>query len=108
MIFKKHQDRLKEILEQVRKKDPSLPSWNSLISEDCYIDSYGFKYHKMSDRYRLHYICQQIKMSISKQPNHLEDKAWESKIKDWKKSIFVTVKNLSYSISNSIEINFFI
>lgn len=73
--------------------DPSLPSWSSLMNDDCFVDKYGFKHNKMSEKYRLHYLCQQIKQSITKQPTSLlSEQDWKERIKEWKKTSSVTVK----------------
>lgn len=85
-----HKDRLKQLLEESRAKDPSLPSWESLLGKGCYIDKYGFKYDKENEAVLLQYVCQQLNIFYENQPKNIEDTLW--KIEELKMNFVVTVR----------------
>lgn len=90
-ILKKHKKRLRDLLDECRLKDPTLPSWDSLIGDGTFVDKYGFKYDKNNESNLFHYVCQQLNMFFDNQANYLEEKVWKNRIKEWKSNFVVTV-----------------
>ena len=60
-----------------------MPSWDILMNEGCFVDTYGFKYDHKNDSVLFHYICQQLIMFYDEQPKIIEDKFWLENIKKW-------------------------
>lgn len=83
----KHKNRLKEYLEECRRNDPSFPSWESVTSNECFVDKYGFRYNKSNEYALIHYICQQISIFYKSQPKLKEANLWETRLREWKKSL---------------------
>ena len=80
------------MLEESRKVDPSLPSWESLSNEGIFIDKYGFKYNKKNDIDLMHFVCIQLNIFYSGQHvNDLADQTLKMNIKDWKINFTITV-----------------
>jgi hypothetical protein len=65
-------------------KDPALPSWEILMAEGFFVDTYGFKYEHKNETILFHYICQQLSMFYDEQPKIVEDKIWIERVKEWK------------------------
>lgn len=87
----KHKRRLKSLLEECREKDPTLPSWESLVGEGTFVDKYGFKYDKSNESNLFHYVCHQLNMFFDNHLNHVEEKFWKNKIKEWRTNFVITV-----------------
>jgi len=85
LIFQ-HIERIKTLLDDSRKIDPTLPSWDSLLKNEYFIDKFGFKYEKKSELHHLHYICQQLSTFYSTQPNIIEEDLLRSRLRSWKSS----------------------
>lgn len=81
-----------------------LPSWESLISgTDQFVDKYGFKYEKNNEKALLQYVCQQLSIFFDNQPCFFEDKYWRDKIRQWRKSFFLTVSIIQLSWPQKIN-----
>ena len=80
IYFFKHKNRLKSLLEESRKSDPSLPSWESLSGMGSYVDNYGFKYDKENDSILMQYVCQQLNLFYDRYPKMNEEVAWRTTI----------------------------
>ena len=74
------------LLNESRKIDPSLPSWDSLLENEYFIDKFGFKYEKNSELHHVHYICQQLSIFYSTQPNIIEEDLLRNRLRTWKES----------------------
>ena len=90
-FYLKHKEALKNLLEECKTIDPTLPSWHTLMEDVRYVDIYGFKNEKKSEIDSLHYVCNLLKTFYSNQPNSIEDSIWDIHIKKWKHSFSVTV-----------------
>lgn len=87
----KHKKRLRDLLEECRAKDPTLPTWDSLIGDGTFVDKYGFKYNKSNESNVFHYVCQQLNMFFDSHLNHVEDKFWKNCLKEWNNGFVGTV-----------------
>ncbi len=87
----KHKIRLENMLEECRKIEPGLPSWNSLSTAKCFIDDYGFKYEKKNEFVFLHYVCQQLNSFYINQSKLEQNELWESRVNAWQRSFSITV-----------------
>uniref|UniRef100_A0A1I8H8F2 Rab-GAP TBC domain-containing protein n=1 Tax=Macrostomum lignano TaxID=282301 RepID=A0A1I8H8F2_9PLAT len=56
----RHKERLRELLEEARVVNPRLPTFESLVSPDGHVDSYGFRHSQESESMQLHYISRQL------------------------------------------------
>ncbi|ELU05733.1 hypothetical protein CAPTEDRAFT_200029 [Capitella teleta] len=56
-----HKERIKDLLEEARKTNPGLPTYDRLSQSEEHIDQYGFR-HSYNDKegLLLHYLCQQL------------------------------------------------
>lgn len=89
----KHKKRLRDLLEECRQKDPTLPTWDSLVGDGTFVDKYGFKYNKSNESNVFHYVCHQLNMFFDNHLNHVEEKFWKTKLKEWKNGFVLTVPN---------------
>uniref|UniRef100_A0A0K0FLB6 PH domain-containing protein n=1 Tax=Strongyloides venezuelensis TaxID=75913 RepID=A0A0K0FLB6_STRVS len=56
-----HEKRVKKLLDKARESDPSLPTFDSVMStSNCYVDEYGFKHSFTDQSLALQYICTQL------------------------------------------------
>ncbi|CAF0741810.1 unnamed protein product [Rotaria sordida] len=97
----KHRDRLKELLAECRKRDPSLPSFDSLEGSGLYTDSYGFKHEKSNENDRLQYICVKLTHFYDSKAHSTDEKVWRSLIKIFQNSSTVS-KTLKYLVRQGI------
>lgn len=97
----KHKKRLKEYLEECRRCDPSFPSWDSITSNECFVDKYGFKYNKPNEFALIHYICQQLSIFYKSQPRLQDVILWEKILREWKKSLHPSME-VKFSVRNGI------
>ena len=79
------------MLDESRKNDPSLPSWESLLGRGAYVDKYGFKYDKENEALLLQYVCQQLNLFYDRYPNINEEIVWRKTLIDLQKSFIKTV-----------------
>lgn len=97
----KHKNRLREFIEECRRSDPTFPSWESITSNECFVDKYGFKYNKSNECSLIHYICQHLSLFYRSQPKLQEVYLWERRLKEWKKSFYPS-KEIKNWIRNGI------
>ncbi|CAF4387446.1 unnamed protein product, partial [Adineta steineri] len=86
----KHRERLKELLADCRKRDPSLPSFDNLEGSGLYIDSYGFKHEKNNENDRLQYICVKLTHFYDTKAHSTDDHVWRSLLKTYQTSSTVS------------------
>lgn len=70
-----HRDRLKILLDECRKQDPSLPNF------DCstiYIDPFGFKHEKSDENERLNLICLKLIEFHRSKNRSIDERLWKS------------------------------
>lgn len=96
----KHKKRLRDLLEECREKDPTLPTWDSLVGDGTFVDKYGFKYNKSNESNVFHYVCQQLNMFFDSHLNHVEEKFWKMRLKEWKNGFVLTVSILNFQFSS--------
>ncbi|CAF3214029.1 unnamed protein product [Rotaria socialis] len=97
----KHRDRLKELLAECRKRDPSLPSFESMDGSGLYIDPYGFKREKNNLNDRLQYICVKLTHFYDSKAHSTDESSWRSLIKLYQNSSTVS-KTLKYLVRQGI------
>ena len=90
----KHKERLKYLLEESRKNDPSLPSWQSLLGKGSYVDKYGFKYDKENEALLMQYLCHQLNLFYDRYPKLNEEMTWRYSISELQKTFIKTVNLL--------------
>ncbi|XP_067140902.1 uncharacterized protein [Centruroides vittatus] len=98
-----HKRRVLQLLEEVRRINPSLPTYESLCKPQCYIDNLGFRHSYQDDGYVLHYICRQLHIHYNTQlPTYSHNLA------SWKKYLrqnnedFVRTKELKVLVRSGI------
>ncbi|CAF0782240.1 unnamed protein product [Adineta ricciae] len=97
----KHRDRLKDLLTECRKRDPSLPPFDSLEGSGLYIDSYGFKHEKSNENDRLQYICVKLTHFFDSKAHGTDEHAWRSLLKIHQTSSTVP-KTLKYLVRQGV------
>ncbi|CAF1308815.1 unnamed protein product [Adineta steineri] len=97
----KHRERLKELLADCRKRDPSLPSFDNLEGSGLYIDSYGFKHEKNNENDRLQYICVKLTHFYDTKAHSTDDHVWRSLLKTYQTSSTVS-KTFKYLVRQGI------
>lgn len=56
----KHKKRVQALLEEARKINPRLPTYESLASNEVHVDAYGFKHIYTNTGLLLHYLCTEL------------------------------------------------
>ncbi|CAF3384129.1 unnamed protein product [Rotaria sp. Silwood1] len=97
----KHRDRLKELLADCRKRDPSLPSFDSMEGPGLYIDSYGFKHEKSNENDRLQYICVKLAHFYDSKAHSTDENVWRSLLRTFQNSSTIP-KTLKYLVRQGI------
>ncbi|UJR36374.1 hypothetical protein I4U23_029098 [Adineta vaga] len=97
----KHRDRLKDLLTECRKRDPSLPSFDSMEGSGLYIDSYGFKHEKSNENDRLQYICVKLTHFFNSKAHSSDEHVWRSLLKTYQTSSTVP-KTFKYLVRQGI------
>ncbi|CAF4087488.1 unnamed protein product, partial [Rotaria sp. Silwood2] len=97
----KHRDRLKELLAECRKRDPSLPSFDSMEGSGLYIDSYGFKHEKNNENDRLQYICVKLTHFYDSKAHNTDENIWRSLLKTFQNTSTIP-KTLKYLVRQGI------
>ncbi|XP_033761397.1 uncharacterized protein LOC117343169 [Pecten maximus] len=92
----RHQKRIIKLLEDARKSNPSLPTYESLNSGDIHVDVYGFKHVFEDQGLLLHYLCQELTHHYILQAGPYEDhhRKWTHFMRQHGKSITNHYKEL--------------
>ncbi|XP_052092597.1 uncharacterized protein LOC127729029 isoform X4 [Mytilus californianus] len=92
----RHKIRIKRLLEEARRINPGLPTYESLSNQEVHVDSYGFR-HKFEDQsLLLHYLCQELAQHYLSQAGTYEEhqKRWTHFMRQHGKSIASHPKEL--------------
>lgn len=99
----RHKERVLQLLEEARKINPSLPTYDSLCKPQCYVDYLGFRHSYNDDGYILHYICRQLHIHYNTQlPSYSQN------LVSWKRYLrqnnedFVRTKELKSLVRSGI------
>jgi len=95
------------MLDDCRKIEPALPSWNSLLAAECFIDDYGFKYEKKNEFVFLHYVCQQLNSFYVNQSKLEQNELWQSRVNAWQASFTITVIENKLCVNRSYDFAIF-
>ncbi|XP_041370358.1 uncharacterized protein LOC121384163 isoform X2 [Gigantopelta aegis] len=68
----KHKNRVLGLLEEARKINPSLPTYERLMHHDVHVDCYGFKHQFEDSGLLLHYLCQELTLHYQTQAGTYE------------------------------------
>ncbi|CAG5130296.1 unnamed protein product, partial [Candidula unifasciata] len=92
----RHKHRILSLLEEARKINPSLPTYEHLASGEVHVDSYGFKHHFSDDGLLLHYLCQELSQHFLCQASSYEkhQKNWLLYLKNKSKNLMANKKEL--------------
>ncbi|KAL4219569.1 hypothetical protein ACF0H5_022143 [Mactra antiquata] len=76
----KHKKRIQTLLEEARKINPSLPTYDSLMNREVHVDAYGFKHVYTNTGLVLHYLCTELTHHFLVQAGVFEEhqKKWTS------------------------------
>ncbi|XP_013412235.1 uncharacterized protein LOC106174987 isoform X2 [Lingula anatina] len=79
----RHQVRLRQLLDEAHKSNPSLPSYDRLQEGEAHIDSYGFKQRPENDSLIQHFVCTQLYQHYCHQLQSYEQhqQAWRDYLK---------------------------
>ena len=83
---------MKDLLNECRKRDPSLPSYDSLEGSGIYIDTYGFKHEKNNENDRLQYICVKLSQFYDSKCHHIDENFWRTLLKTYQSTSIVSVR----------------
>ncbi|XP_060562937.1 uncharacterized protein LOC132722444 [Ruditapes philippinarum] len=74
----KHKKRVQVLLEEARKINPRLPTYESLANNEVHVDVYGFKHVYTNTGLLLHYLCTELTYHYLVQAGVYEDhqKRW--------------------------------
>ncbi|CAC5367348.1 TBC1D2B [Mytilus coruscus] len=92
----RHKIRIKRLLEEARRINPGLPTYESLSNQEVHVDSYGFR-HKFEDQsLLLHYLCQELAQHYLSQAGTYEEhqKRWTHFMRQHGKSVASHPKEL--------------
>ncbi|KAK3601021.1 hypothetical protein CHS0354_008131 [Potamilus streckersoni] len=56
----RHKKRIQHMLQEARKTNPSLPTFESLAMSEVHVDKYGFKHKYTNTGLLLHYLCTEL------------------------------------------------
>ncbi|XP_025114538.1 uncharacterized protein LOC112576362 isoform X3 [Pomacea canaliculata] len=56
----RHKNKVRALLEEARKINPSLPTYENLAAGEVHVDYYGFKHQFQDSGLLLHYLCQEL------------------------------------------------
>ncbi|XP_021357404.1 uncharacterized protein LOC110452957 isoform X2 [Mizuhopecten yessoensis] len=92
----RHKNRIIKLLEDARKMNPSLPTYESLNSGEIHVDAYGFKHVFEDQGLLLHYLCQELTHHYILQAGSYEDhhRKWTHFMRQHGKSITNHYKEL--------------
>ncbi|XP_059152821.1 uncharacterized protein LOC131938708, partial [Physella acuta] len=85
----RHKNRIISLLEEARKINPSLPTFEHLSSGEVHVDTYGFKHHFSDEGLLLHYLCQELSQHFLCQAN-----SYEKHQRNWIQYLKINCKNL--------------
>ncbi|XP_078325499.1 uncharacterized protein LOC111124243 isoform X7 [Crassostrea virginica] len=76
----RHTKKIQKLLEEARRVNPSLPTYESLANGEVHVDSYGFRhvFEDTSNGLLLHYLCQELTLHYLMQAGSYEEhqKKW--------------------------------
>ncbi|KAL8575681.1 hypothetical protein ACOMHN_055870 [Nucella lapillus] len=92
----RHKNKVRSLLDEARKVNPSLPTYENLAAGEVHVDYYGFK-HQFQDRgLLLHYLCMELTQHYLTQAAAFESHQiqWHHYMKDHAKNLFKNKKEL--------------
>ncbi|XP_067661994.1 uncharacterized protein [Haliotis asinina] len=94
----RHKIRVQKLLEEARKINPSLPTYERLANHDVHVDCYGFKHQFDDPGLLLHYLCQELSVHYLTQAGSYEEhqRRWNTYLKQHSKNIIRNKKSLKY------------
>ncbi|CAL1542728.1 unnamed protein product, partial [Lymnaea stagnalis] len=100
----RHKHRIISLLEEARKINPSLPTFELLSSGEVHVDSYGFKHHFSDEGLLLHYLCQELSQHFLCQASSYEkhQRNWLQYLKNNSKNIMANKKTLKGLVRDGI------
>ncbi|KAH3798475.1 hypothetical protein DPMN_152074 [Dreissena polymorpha] len=84
----KHKNRVRGLLEEARKINPRLPTYDSLANNEVHVDVYGFKHLYTNTGLLLHYLCTELSHHYLMQAGVYEEhqKRWTSFMRHHRKN----------------------
>ncbi|XP_012942942.2 TBC1 domain family member 2B [Aplysia californica] len=100
----RHKIRIMSLLEEARRINPSLPTYEHLASGEVHVDCYGFKHQFVDDGLLLHYLCQELSQHFLSQASSHEkhQKNWMIYLKNHAKGVAVNKKDLKSLVRGGI------
>ncbi|KAK0045134.1 TBC1 domain family member 2B, partial [Biomphalaria pfeifferi] len=100
----RHKNRIISLLEEARKINPSLPTFELLSRGEVHVDTYGFKHHFSDEGLLLHYLCQELSQHFLCQANSYEkhQRNWLQYLKSNTKQLMANKKTLKALVRNGI------
>uniref|UniRef100_A0A914W7I3 Rab-GAP TBC domain-containing protein n=1 Tax=Plectus sambesii TaxID=2011161 RepID=A0A914W7I3_9BILA len=98
-----HKKRVCQLLDEARRIDPTLPTFDSLTSGNSHVDLYGFRHSYAEESLALHYICTQLhqhyQSQLTAQQQHRH--RWKLYLAQ-SKNIFINNKETRALVRNGI------
>ncbi|KAJ8300668.1 hypothetical protein KUTeg_022187 [Tegillarca granosa] len=69
----RHKKRIKSMLDEARRVNPSLPTYESLSNGEVHVDAYGFKHVFSDNGLMLHYLCMELTQHYTMQAGTYEE-----------------------------------
>ncbi|XP_055896131.1 uncharacterized protein LOC106079591 isoform X5 [Biomphalaria glabrata] len=100
----RHKNRIISLLEEARKINPSLPTFELLSRGEVHVDTYGFKHHFSDEGLLLHYLCQELSQHFLCQASSYEkhQRNWLQYLKNNTKQLMANKKTLKALVRNGI------
>ncbi|KAH9507616.1 hypothetical protein Btru_051618 [Bulinus truncatus] len=100
----RHKNRIISLLDEARKINPSLPTFELLSRGEVHVDTYGFKHHFSDEGLLLHYLCQELSQHFLCQASSYEkhQRNWLQHLKTNSKNILANRKTLKTLVRNGI------
>ncbi|XP_074655918.1 TBC1 domain family member 2B-like [Tubulanus polymorphus] len=92
----RHKYKIQELLDEARKTNPTLPTYESLTHSETHVDVYGFKHSYDNEGLAIHYICTQLHEHYSQELASFEKHQiqWKDYLRENKDNMYKTVNFL--------------
>ncbi|XP_048244979.1 uncharacterized protein LOC124141828 isoform X3 [Haliotis rufescens] len=104
----RHKIRVQKLLDDARKINPSLPTYERLANHDVHVDCYGFKHQFDDPGLLLHYLCQELSVHYLTQAGAYEEhqRRWNNYLRQHAKNIVKNKKGLKHLCRGGIPDQF--
>ncbi|KAK7487240.1 hypothetical protein BaRGS_00021468, partial [Batillaria attramentaria] len=94
----RHKNKVKSLLDEARKINPSLPTYENLAAGEVHVDYHGFKHQFHDTGLLLHYLCQELTQHYLSQAASQEQhqQSWNQYMRNNPKNLMKNRKELKW------------